>query len=249
MKNLILVLIVFVFLSCKNSAKNELSAQEIVDKSIAVSGGENYLTKSTSFVFREKTYRSDFESGKKVLERQQLVDSVVVKDILKSNGLRRYHNDSLVVLADTTALKYANSVNSVHYFARLPFGLNDQAVKKELLGIVELNETEYYKVKVTFEKENGGKDFEDTYLYWFNSQTFKPEFLAYEFYTDGGGKRLREAFNERYVNGIRFVDYRNFRPIKNTVSLLKIDSLFSNGGMELLSTIELEELQVANPPN
>ena len=30
--------------------------------------------------------------------------------------------------------------------------------------------------------------------------------------SDGIGLRFREAFNERYINGIRFVDYNNYKP-------------------------------------
>jgi len=71
----------------------------------------------------------------------------------------------------------------------------------------------YYKLKVTFDQDGGGDDFDDTYVYFFNKATFKPDYLAYDFHVNGGGMRFREAYNERYVNGIRFVDYNNMKPI------------------------------------
>jgi hypothetical protein len=153
--------------------------------------------------------------------------------------------DSLVAVPDSMARKYSNSINSVHYFAYLPFGLNDAAVNKRLLGEIEINGNMYYKLEVTFDQEGGGKDYEDVYIYWINKKTLKPDYLAYEFHVDGGGVRFREAYNERYINGIRFVDYRNYEPL-DQVSVRETDSLFTAGKLLLLSHIELGDIEV-NP--
>ena len=123
-------------------------------------------------------------------------------------------------LKDSIANVYANSVNSVHYFANLPYGLNDPAVNKEFLGEVAIKDKEYYKIKVTFDQKGGGKDYEDIYLYWFNKETFKPDYLAYKFYVDGGGIRFRVAYNERYLGGIRFVDYENYEASREETSII-----------------------------
>ena len=56
--------------------------------------------------------------------------------------------------------------------------------------------------------------------------------------------RFREAYNERYVNGIRFVDYNNMKPINSGASVLKVDSLFNNDLLKLLSKIELKDIDV-----
>ncbi|MEM8928939.1 MAG: DUF6503 family protein [Bacteroidota bacterium] len=222
-----------------------LTAQQIVDQSIAISGGNNYLNHDVSYSFRDKHYESKNVNGKKVLKRLTKTDSIIITDVKQGNSFQRFFDGKLISLSDTIATKYANSVNSVHYFSRLPFGLNDRAVKKELLGVVDLNGEDFYKVKVTFEKENGGKDFEDTYLYWFGKSDFKPKYLAYEFHTDGGGIRFREAYNERYIKGIRFVDYKNLKPLKgHKIDFFKVDSLFVADQLDLLSKIELKDIQV-----
>ena len=236
---------ILTLLSCKENKDSSMTAQEIVDRSIVASGGSNYQTQDVSYNFRDRLYESQNKKGKKVLRRITTTDSMVITDIKQANGFQRFFNDSLIALPDTLADKYANSVNSVHYFSRLPYGLNDAAVKKELLGEVVIKGEDFYKVKVTFAQENGGKDFEDTYLYWFQKQSFKPQYLAYEYHTDGGGMRFREAYNERYVEGIRFVDYRNLKPQKGQkADLLKIDSLYQANQLELLSKIELKEISV-----
>ncbi len=240
---LTLALLICVF-ACKEKGEKQLTAQEIVDKSIAVSGGRLYLDHDTSFKFRNRVYVSQNKDGKKILKRISKLDSLTITDIRTHTALQRFMNDSLIALPDSIANRYANSVNSVHYFARLPFGLNDGAVNKELLGEETIKGKEYYKLKVTFDQANGGVDFEDTYVYWFDKQSFKPDYLAYEFHVDGGGQRFREAYNERYVNGIRFVDYNNFKPETKGTSIFDIGKLFEKGDLDLLSKIALDSIRV-----
>ena len=80
-------------------------------------------------------------------------------------------------------------------------------------------------------------------MYWFNKQSFTVDYLAYEFHVDGGGIRLREAINPRMVNGIRFVDYKNYKP-KEKVAISSIEALFKADKLELLSEIVLTDIEV-----
>lgn len=244
MKRIFLIGLTMFSFACKEKPKETLTAQEIVDKSIEVSGGVLYKDYNTTFAFRDKTYHSKNENGKIVLDRVFDLDSVTIRDVKNGNDFERYMNDSLVTVPDTMAVKYANSVNSVHYFSRLPYGLNDAAVNKELLGDESIDGETFYKVKVTFDQNGGGDDYDDTYVYWFDKETFKPEYLAYDFHVNGGGQRFRKAYNERYVNGIRFVDYENYKPKKEGSDILDIGKLFSSGDLELLSKIELTDIAV-----
>ena len=242
MKRSFLILLLVVFWSCDDK-KTEISAQQIVDKAIAVAGGELYDTSDISFTFRDRKYEVEIDSKKRILKRILITDTSKVVDIKSGNKFQRFINDTLVDLHDTLATSYGNSVNSVHYFAALPYGLNDPAVKKELLGEVSIKGKEYYKLKITFSQEGGGDDFDDTYLYWINKATWKPDYLAYEFHVNGGGMRFREAYNERYINGLRFVDYKNYKP-KRKGSFMAIDSLYSANELELLSEIKLNAIEV-----
>lgn len=243
-----MIAVVAVLFSCKQSNAPKFTAQQIVDKSIVVSGGEHYKTSNISFDFRDRKYVLERIDGKKVLKRIQKKDSLDLLDIKSAVGFERYVNGKLAQIPDTLANSYANSVNGVHYFAYLPYGLNDPAVNKEYLGQISIKDRKYHKIKVTFNQENGGEDFEDIFIYWFNADSYKPDYLAYEFYSDGGGLRFREAYNERMVNGIRFVDYKNFRPKADNQSIYQIDSLYLKGELKLLSKIELKNILV-NPGN
>ena len=238
------VLIVFIiFLSCGDSSSKKLTAQQIVDRAITAAGGKLYEQSMFKFNFRDKTYVLEREGNSKILKRITTTDSAITVDIKKGSKFTRLVNGSIVEVADSMAHKYNNSINSVHYFAYLPYGLNDAAVNKKLLGASKIKNQEYYKLQVTFNQENGGEDYDDVYIYWFNKQTFMPDYLAYEFHVDGGGMRFREAFNERKVKGIRFVDYRNYSP-RGNIGIFEIDQLFNEGKLEFLSEIVLSDIEV-----
>lgn len=239
-----LIFVVLLVIACKEE-ESELSPQEIIDESILASGGINYKQKDVSFKFRDMVYSSTIAEDQRVLTRRSQSDSMLIVDIKSPKGFERYVNDSLVTVTDSMANLYSNSINSVHYFAYLPYGLNDAAVNKKYLGKVKINDVNYHKIEVTFDQEGGGDDYDDIYVYWFNMDTNKLDYLAYEFHVNGGGQRFRKAFNERIVNGIRFVDYQNFKSTQLNQSIQNIDSLYQNESLELLSEIKLEEIKVS----
>ena len=164
-----------------------------------------------------------------------------------NSGLNRFVNDSLVEIEDKKRAAYAASVNSVIYFAFLPLSLNDAAVNKTYVGKVDMNEKTYHKIKVTFNAEGGGEDFEDIFFYWFDEEDYSLDYLAYSYNEDHGkGVRFREAYNVREVNDVVIQDYNNYKPKKEDGFILEhIDEAFLNGELELLSKIELDEVAIS----
>jgi hypothetical protein len=245
MKEITLLCCFLFAVACRETVQNSPGAQEIVDRSIRVSGGDRYTESRISFSFRDLEYVLEPGPAGRVLKRINNTDTARVTDIRKRDGFERLIDGNAVEVPDSMASRYSNSINSVHYFAYLPFGLNDAAVNKELLGEVTIGGQDYYEVKITFDRQGGGKDYEDVYVYWFNKATYKPDYLAYEFDVDGGGLRFRKAYNERYIGGIRFVDYENYQA-ETGPRPDQLDSLYVAGELELLSRIELNEIAV-NP--
>ncbi|MDT0675995.1 DUF6503 family protein [Autumnicola musiva] len=245
MKNFIFIISMLLMLwSCNNSAEDP-KAEEIVDKAIEIAGGENYERAGIKFNFRNKSYKSTRNNGEFQLERI-VVDSLgaEIRDVLSNQGLKRFRNDSAVMVADSLINSISNSVNSVHYFVQLPFGLNAPAANKTLVGHDTINNEGYYEIKVVFEADGGGIDHEDEYLYWINDDTFTVDYLAYNFEVNGGGVRFRKAINPRVINGIRFVDYENFKYDDANVELKKLDSLYTAGELSLVSKIFTEDIEV-----
>ncbi len=248
MKTLSLILFFFLIISCKE-ATPVLTAQRIVDKAIEASCSGNCETATIAFTFRKKQYVSRRKGGQYQLERIFSDSTGTIRDVLTNDDFKRYKNDILLTVPDSMITRYANSVNSVHYFVQLPFGLNAPAVKKELLGEKIIKEEHYYEVGVTFSEEEGGTDFDDTFVYWIHKENYTVDYLAYEYAVDGGGIRFREAYNVRMVNGIRFVDYNNYKPESLDVKLVDLAPMLGEGKLKLLSKIETENVIVTNEIN
>ncbi|QTY28399.1 deoxyribose-phosphate aldolase [Flavobacterium sp. CS20] len=232
-------------ISCKSNNDTRQSAQSIVDKAIEVSGTDAFKHSTVSFTFRNKKYTSQGHCNHYIYSRIFRSADSLIKDYYEPDkSFKRYINDSLVQIADTTAQKYAESINSVHYFVQLPFRLNDKAVNKTYLGLDTIKNKIYHKIAVNFDQVGGGSDFQDKYLYWFGKDDYKLDYLAYSFMVNGGGIRFREAYNERYIDSVRFVDYKNYRPKSENIKLENISKALKNQQLELVSKIENEKIQV-----
>ncbi|MCZ4318778.1 deoxyribose-phosphate aldolase [Aequorivita viscosa] len=247
MRILTLIGFLIIFISCKED-KKELTAQQIIDKTIENAGGSKYDLAKIQFTFREIQYSSHRNKGAFELTRT-ITDSLgETRDVLTNSGFERFANATKLTLADSTVSKYSNSLNSVHYFVQLPYGLNDSAVNKELVGEAEIDGKDYYEVQVTFAQNGGGVDHEDVYMYWIAKDDFTIDYFAYKFYTGKGGIRFRKAINPRMVNGLRFVDYENYKLEPwESVDMQTVDELFEAGKLELLSEIITEDVTVVVP--
>ena len=251
MKYLFVGLFLALFItSCKNKEAVSLpDATKIIKKSIEVSGGEVIANSDISFKFRNLFYKAKRLNGLFELTRQRIENDSTILDVLTNSSFKRMVNDSLVNLSDEDQQKYRSSVNSVHYFSVLPYGLTDNAVNHKYLDSTEIAGEPYHIIEVTFDQEGGGEDFNDVFLYWIHKNTYEVNYIAYQYFTEGGGLRFREAYNERNVNGVRFVDYNNYKPETKLVKLTELEALFTSGNLELLSKIELEDVKVQSINN
>ncbi len=223
-------------------------AQQIIDQAIAAHGGEKYNKGVITFRLRDRQYRVLRDGGAYVYSRTfQDSTGQRVHDVLRNSGFSRTINDAAAEVTDEKKQAYSNSINSVVYFALLPYALNDAAVRKQYLGEATVKGQPYHKIKVTFAQEGGGQDYQDEYVYWFHQQNHTMDYLAYSFKEDGGGTRFREAVNPRTVGGIRFQDYINYTT-KEQAPLERYDELFEAGKLEKISDINLEEIQVSKLP-
>lgn len=241
MRQILLFCTLGLFFSC---AEKTPTAQEVIDRAIETACSGNCEQAQIEFDFRGRHYLSKRDGGSYRYERQFKDSLGLIKDVLTNDGYSRFINDSLVMVVDSMATKYANSVNSVHYFVQLPFGLNAPAVHKEFIGETAINGQPYFEIGISFTQKGGGTDFEDEFVYWIHKKNYTVDYLAYSYTTDGGGIRFRKAFNPRIMEGIRIVDYDNLKPASLDIRLEDLDLLFQKGELELLSKIITENASV-----
>lgn len=242
MTNVFYALLIIIGLASCNLFKPD--PQKIIDKAIETAGGEKYLHSTIEFDFRDRHYVAQREGGKFSYERIFKDSSGTIHDFVTNDGFKREINDTIAEVAETMKVRYTSSINSVIYFALLPYALNDAAVIKEFLGEATIDEKEYNKVKITFQQDGGGEDFEDVFIYWIDKKDFTIGYMAYSYEeSDGVGLRFRKAYNPRRENGILFLDYINYKP-KSKVPITALEELYLKDELEELSKIELLQIQV-----
>lgn len=244
--NTSIFLIIFTLLSFLNGCKEKkLTANQIIDKSIKVHGGLLFNSSSISFDFRDKHYSAKRQNGLFEFTREfSDTNGNAIKDVLNNTSFTRYTNNAKTDLTDERTNAYSNSINSVIYFALLPYGLNDKAVRKELMGEVKIKNKYYYKIKITFSQDGGGEDFEDIFVYWIEKENYTLDYLAYLYHVNGGGTRFREAVNVRVINGISFSDYINYGTEGLGYDIENYDVDFEKGNLKKVSEIKLKNVKV-----
>ena len=249
MKQFLLLIILMSFISCQDEENNQSleesqKIEEIIKKTIEVAGGENYKKATISFNLREYNYRSQRNGLEFSLERQFVAGSDSILDVVSNSGFQRYVNDSLRKIPDSLLTRFNKEVKTVHYFAHLPYGLDNLGLNKDLLDDTRINGKPYFQLKMTYGKGESGVAGHDQFLYWIHKENYTVDYLAYKFEEEEEGIRFRAAVNPRVIKGIRFVDYHNYTAVKPDTQLEALDELYEKDKLKFLSTIETEVLKV-----
>lgn len=242
---------ILVLLGCAPPEEEVPTAQSVVNAAIAWQNGSVLDSAEMTFDFRERHFRVYRNAGMFEYERTYVdTTGAHIREVLSNDGLIREVEGELVELDSATYASAETSVNSVVYFALLPLPLNDPAARKRLLGTTELGGRTYHEVEVTFVPEGGGRDYDDRFIYWIDSESGALDYLAYYFHVDDGGARFREAYNVREIEGVRIADYRNYKAEDITIDTVEsFDSLHAAGATELVSEVNLENVQIRRLEN
>ena len=253
MRLLLLTCLAMAFMTCSSRNPSATTAaqaptdkaQAIVEAAVERAALTGLDSAAFEFTFRDKSYRYQKAGGRFVYERywRDTTTGHFIRDVLHNDEFVRYVDGERALLTAKQYDAYSSSVNSVIYFAFLPYALLDPAAQLTYLGTEEIKGRTYDKIGVGFVAAGGGKDYEDSFLYWFEPDTKQLRYLAY---VEAGNKapRFREAFNERVEAGITVRDYRNYHTVKNTpAEVSSLVEAFNKGQLPLLSTIALEEVR------
>lgn len=241
LQSISLILIGIIAFSCDQRTE----AEKIVDAAIEAHGGKAFENSKIDFDFRNIHY-TIYKTPSSFEYIREFSDSTgTVKDVLNNSGFVRTVNGTKIdTLTEERIGAFSRSVNSVAYFAFLPYGLNDAAAIKTYLGEATIDGEKYHQIKVTFQAEGGGEHFEDEFIYWFGQEDYLMDYMAYSYHTDGGGIRMREVIGVEEVGGIRFQNYLNLKPEDKNTPVEKMQELYISGKLEKLSEIILENIKV-----
>lgn len=236
---LLSLLLVLLAAACTTSTTDP---QTIVDRALEAHGSAVLDDAVVEFDFRGRHFVVTRNDGLFRYERIYTDAGRTIREVLDNDGLFREIDGNRVPMLEQEHRSVETAVNSVVYFALLPYFLNDPAVQKTYLGAATLQGEPYHKIEVTFRQEDGGRDWEDRFVYWIHQERYTMDYLAYFFHVNNGGTRFREAFNVRTVGGVRFADYKNYTAPSVGQAVERYDQMPAD--LQILSEVVLENVQV-----
>jgi hypothetical protein len=250
---------------CGAPAEREGTADAavLIDRAIAAQGGPVLDTATVRFVFRGTRFRLSRDGTGRFHYRRVFTDTQAVDDAsrdsvvrkvvegLTNDGVYRTVDGDTMALNDAERERVATAVNSVAYFALVPYPLDDPAVQPSYAGADTVRGVPYHRVRVAFRAEGGGADHHDRFCYWFDARDYSLDYLAYAY--DLGpndpepGTRFREAVNRRTVGGVRFADYRNYTAGEAVppAAICTYPVYLGTDSLRLVSTVALDSVRVA----
>ncbi len=241
MQNKLSIVLVAITLFLLTACSFGENANGIIKRSIAFYGMDKLDGKTIDFDFREKHFTIKLNKGDYFYE-STLKDSLgMVKDQLSNHGFVREQNGLVIALSQKDSIKYAESLNSVVYFALLPLKLKDKAVKAKFLRTVQVKGKEYQQVEVSFGDKDGGSHHDDIFYFWFDAKDSSMDYFAYS----KGGNRFRAIDGLINTDGIylqNYINLENKRDLKKDLKDYHI--LFEQDKLSTLSHITLENLSI-----
>ena len=227
----------------------DAEAQAVIDQALRAHGTAVLDDADVTFGFRGAHFELENRADGAWSIRRLTADPAAgeVIDELRADGIRRRAAGADVPLNPSEATSVESGVNSVAYFALLPYKLNDPAARKRMLEPATIGGRRYDVVEVTFSEAGGGADWEDRFVYWFDARRHTLDYLAYAFAVNGGGTRFREAVNARTAGGVRVQDYQNYTADSTGALFQRLErypELLGTDRLRLLSTVALDSVQV-----
>jgi len=175
-----------------------------------------------------------------------------LEEVVDNTGVHRFVDGAEVELDEAEAGRLMTAVNSVAYFALLPYSLTDSAVRVRALGPDSVGGQAYDRLEATFAQEGGGTDWDDRYVYWLRQPDAIMDYLAYSYAVTPGdtsrnetGTRFREVLGTQDVAGVRFQNYRNLTADSiGPRDLERFGELYDAGQTWTISDIILDSIRV-----
>lgn len=224
-------------------------ANEIVANAIEAMGGHQLDHAEVTFDFRDQSLSYYNKDGQFQYTRTfPDTAGLIIRDTLTNADFIRYKDGQKLDLSSEEKEALKGGVNSIIYFAFLPYRLQDAAVIKEYVDQVNIKGKPYEKIRVSFEQEGGGTDHDDVYYYYFDPEDYSLDYLAYDFHVNDGGIRFRSSYNERTADGLTVRDYINYMANPDSVDYSRIEQYYNEDELEELSRVELKNVKVEQLP-
>lgn len=225
------------------SGTGEDRGERLIERAVEAHRARKLASATVEFSFRDVPYRMTRDAGRFRYERWPAPGR---REVLTNRGFTLYIHGRPAKLSPVAAAARSRSLNSVVYFASLPYVLLDPAVRARAVGPQGVGGRALDVVEVRFVAEGGGEDHDDVFRYWFDPETGELAYLAYSFTRGQGGVRFRERTGVVVSEGVKLVNWANFGLPDPSVDLASLPELWSRGELPRLSNVELEDVEVSS---
>lgn len=217
----ILFLSLLLLAACSRPARGpqgEARALALLEAARAAHGSDRLDGQTLHFTFRGTPFTAWRDGSRFAYTRTRTDEAgrTVVETVDNDGVHQRVGGRSVPFASEADRAAVETAVNSVVYFALLPAALADPAVQARALGRDTVAGQPYDAVEVTFAQADGGRDWEDRYLYWLHPERHTVDYLAYTYREAPGdtaraatGHRFRRVTRVQTVGGLRVQDYEN----------------------------------------
>ncbi|PQB04951.1 DUF6503 family protein [Aureitalea marina] len=244
LKNLLFILISSLLIACGQEHKNEISAQQIIERSIESYGGEAFFNSVVSFEVDDLKYN--------LIRKDHITDFTVsrLKDSMDlvgryQNGLLEYYVDGELQELGTYNLRILRGkLDGFTYMNSIPHILIQNAITLTRMADVTIRNKPQLVVEAKWLKIED-QDQDILYLY-LDPETYRINYTAEQLEVTGGYPQFKRYFNFQEVNGLLFADYYSFAR-KDSVELDKMYQRFELADLRELDQINLKDIEVIYP--
>ena len=244
------IAIVLVALSCKpknNSTSNksitsEISANELLQKTIDAHGGEQLLKDSfIEFKIDKTSFSLQYDTGRANFKQIRQLDSDTHTLSYKYGNIQYFINDSLQSEESYSKRMAEISLFGFLYTFSIPFNLtaNDVIISKQ--ANVTIRQKEYYTLDVQFTKIPDLP--EDHFLLYIDIDSYEIGYVALQHDLSGSKPQFRRMIQPRKIKGILFQDYINYKPKEKFVPLDQLLNLYEDQELVQVSLIENKNIK------
>lgn len=227
--------------------RGDAAALATLAEARAAHGSDALDGATASFTFRGTPYTATHDGGRFRYARTRTEGGRAIEEVVDNAGTHRFVDGAAVELPPDEAAALHTSVNSVVYFALLPYDLDAPAVRARTLAPDRIAGEPYRRVEVTFAQDGGGGDWQDRYVYWVHDGRATIDYLAYSYEPTAGdtaraetGSRFREVIGTTEAGGVRFQDYRNLTADSIGTEIERYGELFGAGRTFAVSEVRTE---------
>ncbi len=228
--------------AAEESEDAQARGRDIIRRAVRAHGHDKLAEATVQFRFRGTPYRMSRRGGRYRFERTVRRNGRVLAEVLTNDGYAPTLDGQPLSLPAPQRDARRRSLNSVVYFASIPFVLEDPAVRPRAGEPMTIKGRIYDTVEVRFTADGGGDDHDDVFLYWFDRETARLDYLAYSFRTGEGGVRLRVATDHTEVGGMTFIQWENYGLPDRRIPLDTLPARWLESRLPRLSAIRLDAL-------